>query len=157
MFTNILKSAAAEHKRLHTALVRSSDRTLYINVVQEQQGTTGSSMFADLASTGSKPDRYGPFKCLWYDSIRAFTQGNQQPFQLTGTYPEMKAVAVVVLEDILEDPSDPYGDNYLDKARTIATAGRLYNILGYERDGMAIGLPYLATIVLSGAVGNVET
>lgn len=156
-FGRIFQNAAIQHRSLFNALVESSDRTLTIKVSQERSETGGSSMFGDFTTTPTETVEHGPFSCLWYDTPTLSTAGNRTSFSLTGFYPEMKAVALLKLKDILTNPSDPYSETYIDKARYVVSAGRTYRVLGLERDGMATAMPYIALVVLSGEVANVPT
>jgi hypothetical protein len=146
---NAMKKAAERHAKIAKALIDGSDETLEINVRAARSSASGASLFGDLSTSPATPTAKGPFKCLWFDS-NSIPSDNARLVNLVGRYPKATCFAQVKLSDIIVTEGDTHTETWLDSALEVVHRGQKFEVLAYDRHGLANIAPYLVTIVLAG-------
>jgi len=150
MLATALTNVVQRHKDIAEALINASEVEVTITTeVLRNTPLTGGSMFADLDNT-AETEVKGPFKTIWIDADSARAGPVGREVNLLTRFLTATVVAKFWLEDVLVDTSKPYGQTYFDKAVTVTMGTHEYEVLGYDRFGLGMTMPYMIAVALRG-------
>lgn len=139
------------HKDIGKALIYASEiqATIFTKSTSVVV-SSGAPMLSNLGQTETYVE-VGPFKCTWIDADAARLATGLVGVSTIGRYQSATTLAKFWLEDLLVSGTDPYSENYLDRASHMVISGKRYEILGYDRFGLSLTQPYMIAVALNGS------
>lgn len=161
---SITDALATLHKKSVINLINGSNNSIVLRYAATRVSAGVNPVFGDMTrETSMSGITQGPFPCLWYDALAAksfSSTSNESIIQkLAGQYEEATVFVEVVLDSILEDPTNPFGFTFFDRCQyvilqtNVPSQNNKFKFLGGMKLGLGTAQPYIFMAALKGAVG----